>query len=332
MPNIREMSRNYYINSENDIPEKYLEIIEKQLPDESASSAKEDVIVTPGKLGVSHKSIDEIKEAFSDVSQLYFGHGTVGDENVISSILQTGLKVKNPIEARAYDSHLRGLTSTSDLLGTGSETLFDESKESLENWTHMQAKNIVICSLPQELVLSKHDVGSGVVDLFKQFYIGSEEEGFFLRPEFIAGVYNADSHSFVENESFYKNLSEEKQASIIESVKKKYIKEYAENAIHSPYNSDFPLPLNKEEIEMATVEWYKTQLVRYREDQLAISDSTTDIFDENDLWEDLDEISSSAKMSDFEDTTNLLWLDVTHKKDEQKEKNDEGWTIDDDWN
>ena len=33
------------------------------------------------------------------------------------------------------------------------------------------------------------------------FYTGSEEAGYILRPEFIRGVYNSESHSFIENDS-----------------------------------------------------------------------------------------------------------------------------------
>ena len=75
--------------------------------------------------------------SFTNKENAYYGHGTNGDDEIINSIFNNGLRC----------SH-ESLYYTSMNLGMGSETLFDSQKELLNNWPHLNAKRIVIASIP----------------------------------------------------------------------------------------------------------------------------------------------------------------------------------------
>lgn len=47
--------------------------------------------------------------------------------------------------------------------------------------------------------------------------------GYYLKPEFVRGVYDADKQTFIKNENYYENLSEKEQDALFAEVKKKYI-------------------------------------------------------------------------------------------------------------
>ena len=95
MPNLRDMFKNYVIDSEQDIPTEYREEIEQKLNTEPKDLQFEATKLTPGVNGTVLSKNIEIKESFSDSSVYYFGHGTTGDKTVLDSILSNGLKVVN---------------------------------------------------------------------------------------------------------------------------------------------------------------------------------------------------------------------------------------------
>lgn len=317
MSDFIDIFKNYVIESEEEVPAEYKEEIEKRLSATAQESQVEAPKITPGKQGTVISDSAELEAIFKDDQVFYFGHGTSDNEQVITSILQNGLNTVNPEAAKFYGNTLRGLDSTTESLGEGTKTLFIEHEKLLNNWPHKYSKNIVIISLPKKYILTPFEIGV-FADPYKAFYIGNKEDGFSLRPEFIKGIYNADTHSFTENENFYQNLDEKTQKELFEDVKKGYIKSYAEHSIVSPTKIDRKLPLNEEELEQLTIEWYKVQLKRLREDRT---------FDDQDVDSDLQEITGNTTKSEFEGATH--WI-----KDDAREDGEElekGWGKDEDW-
>ena len=321
MPSFKNMFKNYVIDSEEDIPAEYREEIEQKLNTEPIEIQFEATQLTPGVNGTVLSENTEIKESFSDSSVYYFGHGTTGNKTILESILSNGLKVVNPKEIRAYGNTLRGLDSTTIVLGSGTDQLFEQEKRELDNWPHKGSQNIVIVSLPKDYVLRTMDIGT-FADPYKPFYVGSEERGFNLRPEFIRGIYNADTHSFTENANFYQSLDEETQKKLFEDIKTAYIKSYAEVSNVNPRETSNPLPLNEQEMEKISIEWYKEQLKKLREDRL---------FAEQDLDEELHDIANGMTKTDFEDATRSVQDSARDGKEDEFYKDDDGWDVSDGW-
>ena len=318
MPNIFEMFKDYVIESEDDIPQKYKEEIEKRLNLEYHTEHSEPAKIISGKRGKTILEESKIEDIFQSNHDFYLGHGTSGGEEVISSILENGLMTVNPEAIKAYGNTLRGLDSTTIAFGEGTESLFSEQRNLLDNWPHKDSKNVVIVSIPKKYALRNTEVG--LADLYEPFYIGSIEEGYKLRPEFIKGIYNADSHAFTPNDNFYQNLKPEQQKELFDSIRQKYIELYAEHSIISPETVKKPLPLNETEIEQVTIEWYKVQLERLRRDKT---------FQPDMLDEDLQEITSETLMSDFDNATRAIREDAQQELEDDKDNSEEGWSLDD---
>lgn len=344
MPNFFDVIKDYYINSEEDIPKEYKEIIEERLKDAEEEKLPNEFI--PGERGNVISQEEEIGELFKDENKLYFGHGTPGGDETVELILKIGLKVKDPEAVRGYMDTLRGLSSTTIEWGTGKEDLFDLQKDMLNKWPHKNSDNVVIISAPKDFALYRPEV-RGAGDQYEAFYLGNEKEGYRLRPEFIRGIYNSNRHDFVLNENYYENLPDEEQEKIFDEMKQRFIESYAENAILAPKDNERALPLNEKELEQASIEWYKIQLEKLRRDkeekQKAYESKENEVvFADDSVWIGLDEISDDVKISDFDETTRVIKEDVQKGK-EEKENGDkygsfedkrienEGWSVDDDW-
>ena len=253
----------YYIGSETDIPEKYKEEVFRRIDRERGESKT--VSITPGKVGQVITSEGQLKEVFNDKEMLYLGHGTQGDASVINSIFKSGLKVKDPEFVRGYGFHLEGVNSTTNPLGIGNDGLFDNVREELNNWPHRESENIVIISLPKQYLFTESEVRSFFVDAYEQFYIGNEESGYKLRPEFIKGVYNSTEHSFTLNENFYKNFSDERKEEFLKELDDCYVEAYAKNVCVAPGELERETHLDSSMLDRLSIEWYTTQLERLRE-------------------------------------------------------------------
>lgn len=318
MPSILEMFKNYVIESENDIPQKYRKEVEKRLNfNEYIEQAKTDEI-TSGKREKRILEEKQIEDMFKSEEDFYFGHGTSGGEEVISSILENGLMTVNPESIKAYSNTLRGLDSTTIGFGKGTDSLFSKQKNLLDNWPHKGSKNVIIVSIPEKYVLRNTEVG--LTDLYEPFYIGSKENGYKLRPEFIKGIYNAESHAFTPNGNFYQKLESEQQKKLFDTIKQQYIRLFSEYSTISPEAVKMPLPLNKNELEQVTIEWYKVQLERLRKDKTFQSET---------LIANLHEIAGETLMSDFNKTTHSIRNEVQKELEKDKDNSEEGWTLDD---
>ena len=258
MPSYANLAKNVLsINSIYDIPEKYRNAVLEKI------NQKEDNTlygqITTGEKGSIESSLEQLNMEFNDSSLLYFGHGTPLDSTV-DSILITGLKVKNPKKIRAYDSHLRGLDSTTIGFTTGSDSLYSNERNLLDNWPHKESKNIIIVALPINYLFSPIQTRNYNTDLYEQFYIGSEEEGYILRPEFIKGVYDARTHSFTPNKNFYKNLPDDAKERLFNELDDNYIQAYSDKIPVSPDEFGEQLPINSSKIDKLYIEWYTAQL------------------------------------------------------------------------
>jgi len=229
--------------------------------------------------------------------------------------------VKRSAEAGEVTQTLRGLESTTIEFGEGTDSLFYERQELLNNWQHLNSDNIIIVSIPQEYVLPPLPQRlSFKRDRYESFYTGSEENGYYLRPEFIRGFYNSNTHSITLNENFYQNLTEEQKSELFKEVKKQYIKSYAECSTISPEEMKEYLPLNETELEQLSIEWYKVQLKELRK---------TKTFQPDMLDAELHEIAGETLMSDFSDTTCFIRDDAQQELEENRDNSGEGWILDD---
>lgn len=323
MPKIAEQIKDYFINSEEEVPKEYKEIIEEKLSHSVEKEIISDEYIS-GKRGKKISQETELQDFFKDKNKIYFGHGTSGGDEIVNSILEIGLKVKNSKKARETTNTLRGLSSTTIEWNQGTDKLFDEQKAVLDKWPHKGSDNIIIISAPKEYRLLTTDI-MGAGDPYEAFYVGSEQEGYRLRPEFIRGIYNANSHSITLNENFYENLPKEAQEKLFEEMKNRFIEAYAKYAMNAPKETNTALPLDEKGIEQASIEWYKAQLERLRKD---IEERET--FDSDMVWKDIDEMSDDTRISDFDETTKSIKQDVQERK-EEKENENEGWSVDDDW-
>lgn len=312
------MFKNYVIESEEDIPEEYREEIEKRLTSEEHTKQTETLEIIPGKRGKVVSEESKIEDMFKSEQDFYFGHGTPGGEQVISSILENGLMTVDPEATKSYMDTLRGLDSTTIVLGEGADSLFSQRKDLLDNWPHKGSKDVVIVSIPKKYALRNTEVG--LADLYEPFYTGSIEKGYKLRPEFIKGIYNADSHAFTPNDNFYQNLEPEQQKKLFDIIKQQYISSYVEHSTVSPEAVEPPLPLNETELEQVTIEWYKIQLERLRRDKT---------FQPDMLDADLHEIAGETLMSDFGETTRSIRDDAQQELEEDRDNSEEGWSLDD---
>lgn len=261
MPTYSE--NNYYINGIEDIPEKYQNRV---LNNSSTSSKRYEGSIIPGERKDTLFSFNQISEEFSDEGLLYFGHGTPVDSSTIDKILIEGLNVKNPEAIMGYDSHLRGLKSTSICLGLGEENLYAKESDILNNWPHKGATSIIIIGLPDNYVF-KNGQTNFFADQYKQFYVGDDNEGYKLRPEFIKGVYDVTTQTFALNKNFYKNLPENMQKKIYDELDDNYIKAYAENVTLPPDIFNTEIPIDSSKLEDLYVNWYSAELKRVNNEQ-----------------------------------------------------------------
>lgn len=56
-------------------------------------------------------------------------------------------------------------------------------------------------------------------------------QGYYLKPEFIRGIYDAETKQFIENEGYYEALDQEQQEQIMEELKENYIKKIKETGM-----------------------------------------------------------------------------------------------------
>lgn len=195
----------------------------------------------------------EIGNKFSNRSNSYLGHG-IGEysKEKVESIFDNGLRC----------SHGQ-LSFTTISLGEGSENLFKENFELMNNWQHKDSKQIVIASIPTKFrlldIIGTPLYGKQDAAFYNQ--ISQEEarrldisEGYYLKPEFIMGMYDADNNEFISNERYYENLKEEEQDKIFNEVKKQYIDILRESGFSfSEYSElleevNFENPLTQKEI------------------------------------------------------------------------------------
>ena len=259
-------------------------------------------------------SENKIAEQFTNKSNIYYGHGIGADsQEVIDSIFKNGLRC----------SHER-LFYTTIAFGEGSETLFSDIEGMMNDWQHKGSKQIIIASLPKEYHILNVQSGPLYGKETSSFYnyIPQEEasklgiaQGYYLKPEFVRGVYDANDKSFTQNERYYENLPPEEKKELFEEIKREYInlikgsqwtlEEYAQMMKEL---LDIDIPLTPEEITQADRE----------------------VFEAKTLEEQLQSIAENSRAEDFSQTTQgIKEGDLNPELDEELEYTDEGWSMDD---
>lgn len=251
----------------------------------------------------------QIVKEFSNKENIYYGHGIGAErQDVIDSIFKYGLRC----------SHEQ-LDFTTIPFGEGSDTLFKDNEETMNNWQHKGSKQIIIASVPRDYHLLDAGTLYGKRQAAFYNYFSQEEanelglaQGYYLKPEFVRGVYDANSRSFVSNAKYYENLSPEEQNKLFAEVKKQYIdllkgsqwtlEEYA-GIMKRTMGID--IPLTAEEIAQADRE----------------------VFDAKALETELESIVESSREGEFNRTTGSI-IEGT-QEDKDMEIDNEGWSLDD---
>ena len=193
-------------------------------------------------------NLENINIILNNNKNCYHGHGTNGDDNVISSIFNNGLRCSN-----------NSMYFTTCTLGIGGE-IDDEIYDKLNNWPHQDADNVVIVSLPIKYnILELPELGTvhSGYDAFCYSVENNENllQGKYVKPEFIVGCYNARTKEFKKNDKYYELLSQEEQKKLFEQVKENYAQTIEESCGLEFYRevlSNLPqwqFPLTDEECE-----------------------------------------------------------------------------------
>ena len=200
--------------------------------------------------------LKDIEKKFANQANQYYAHGIgVYDEKVIKSIFENGLRCSHN---ELYWTVLE--------FGKGSDTLFKEKEELMNNWEHKGSKHIIIASLPEifhlldvkgtPLFQKRHAAFYNHISQEKANELGIAP-GLYLKPEFIMGMYDANKKDFIVNDRYYENLPEQEQKRVLEEMKQQYI-ETIENTgwTLEEYEQilddiDMEFPLTQEEISNA---------------------------------------------------------------------------------
>lgn len=166
--------------------------------------------------------LKDIEKKFANQANQYYAHGIgVYDEKVIKSIFENGLRCSHN---ELYWTVLE--------FGKGSDTLFKEKEELMNNWEHKGSKHIIIASLPEifhlldvkgtPLFQKRHAAFYNHISQEKANELGIAP-GLYLKPEFIMGMYDANKKDFIVNDRYYENLPEQEQKRVLEEMKQQYI-------------------------------------------------------------------------------------------------------------
>lgn len=193
-----------------------------------------------------------INDIMNNNQNMYYGHGTNGNHEVINSIFVNGLRCSHG-----------SLYFTSCNLGIGGK-LSDDINQMFDNWPHLNASNIVVVSLPYKYnILEIAGTETYEQGTAAYYYIPNEDQqnkynltnSPYVRPEFILGCYDSNNKNFNHNPNYYENLSIDKQKEILNNVKEKYmyiiddaigLREYKEIMKELP---NWQFPLSDDDIE-----------------------------------------------------------------------------------
>ena len=161
-------------------------------------------------------NIDTINQIMNNSNNVYFGHGTgVENQDIVNSIMQNGLRCSHgQMNATTYALNYGG-------------SLSENNVNALNNWQHKKSKNIVIVSLPTNLLY----MSSNYDQRQESFYYKSSDGTNYVMPEFILGYYDAETGLFHQNPNYYELQNAAVQQEILDKVKKNLaslIEEYSD--------------------------------------------------------------------------------------------------------
>ena len=206
--------------------------------------------------------MNDFKLIFNNLKNGYYGHGTNGNENILNSIFEYGLR----------NSH-GTLYHTTISLGPG-EQINENILELLNNWPHLNSKKIVIISLPLKFhIYDSAGIGTYLKSTEAFSYIPNDEarfkeplliDGSYTMPEFIKGYYDVNTKKFIFNPNYYEDLSIEEQNKLFDIIKQNYIRALDETCGILEYKEiinyfqHFEFPVTDDDIEK-----YKKEKLNY---------------------------------------------------------------------
>lgn len=217
-----------------------------------AKDASREDIEEPEKNNIKENkiiNIEEAKELLSDGNFAYYGHGTgrnVNDEETIKSIFKQGLRTKD-----------NSLYWTSQEMGLGGDMAWEDFKSYLDNWQHLDSKNIILIRLPAQYINIYGNEPEGAEKLHA-FYVQHEREDGkmqnYVNTKFIVGCYHSNTKEIQINPDFEMELSEQTLQDLQKGFEEseKMVEERLEREENSsPFVTNFNSNIeeDKEEIE-----------------------------------------------------------------------------------
>ena len=162
----------------------------------------------------------KVENILNNKNNLYFLHGPGTDKKkVLDSIMEHGIRCGHGI-----------FRFTSIYLGTPEE-IQEYGKEIIDTWYYKNSPIVFIVSFPRKYIISEAtetNTHQKAHSAFYYFPTKEEQDTYNLQnkphvyKEFILGYYNSVTKEFVENETYYANLSMDEQRNLFNKIKENY--------------------------------------------------------------------------------------------------------------
>ena len=164
-----------------------------------------------------YASLDQLESLFQEDGYLCFGHGTGRSGNadeVINLIFNKGLRTK---DNSLYNTVIGLSTPTPSIKANNKELGLPEPtmeslKNQLDNWPHLDSKNVIIARLPEKYINMNGDRADLDGELFGAFYTEEQDTNgqitYYLNPKFIVGCYDAEKQLVRLNDNYERVLSD----------------------------------------------------------------------------------------------------------------------------
>lgn len=164
----------------------------------------------------TYVTLEQLESLFSEDGYICFGHGIGRAGNsldVVDKIFSKGLRTKDnslyftTIGLSTPTPYLKSVYDELDLPEPSIEGL----KKQLDNWKHLNSKQIIIARLPMEYINNTGDRSDLDGEQFGAFYIERKEPNgeitYYLDPKFIVGCYDVQKQLIRLNDGYEKELS-----------------------------------------------------------------------------------------------------------------------------
>lgn len=171
--------------------------------------------------------LEELEDIIKESGFTWLAHGTGrSNDDVIASIFDIGLRTK---DNSLYYTTIGLSAPTPELIASYKDLnlplpTMDKLKEKLNNWPHLNSKNIIIIRVPTMFINMIGDQADLDGEMYGAFFTEQLQENgkatFYLDPKFIVGCYNSETGLVRLNKKFETKLSSKSN----EELKEKYQK------------------------------------------------------------------------------------------------------------